>query len=141
MQLTSQLPAVGERHRYLGARRRPIERDLEPPNRAAVLEQNERLAERQDGDVEIPIVVVVGDCAAPRDELAHSMHARFRTGPASLGKEVAEHLDPLRVTLQVRDRDVAVHEHEVEVRVVVESAHEAPSGGALEVDPGVCVRR
>ena len=47
-------------------------------NRAAVLEQNERLAERQDGDVEIPIVVVVGDCAAPRDELAHSMHCAGR---------------------------------------------------------------
>ena len=141
VQLTPELPSVCKLHGHLGAGRRALERDLQPTDGAAVLEQDERPAERQDRDVEVAVVVVVGGRAAPRDDPADALHRiAHLPEPAlpSFGKQVLEDLDPLGVPPEVRDRDVAVDEHEIEVRVVVEvRPGGAPAGRALEVDPRV----
>src|SRR5688572_21075071 len=100
-----------------------------------VLEQDQAPAHRTDGDIEIPVVVVVGRCTPTRQErpdpVQADLIAELLEAPGhSLGGQVAERLDELLVPGEVRDRDLAVDDHEVEIRVEIEvSPGHTPAGG------------
>ena len=99
------------------AGRQPAELHLEPvPCAAGVVQEHESAADRVDGDVDAPVVVVVRGRDAP------SVHERDPVEPQVLEPTpvVAEHLHRSGVLRQVRHGDGAVGEHEVELAVVPE---------------------
>ena len=149
VQLANELPSAGKGDGDLGAGSEGAELDLEPVTRGAgVTQQNQAAVDRVDRHVHVAVVVVVG-CGetAAVDSLAGG-EADERAGVGELPRtplagEVLEHLDPLRVLLQVHNRNRAVGEDQVEVAVEVEvGPRHAPAGVARaerrhEVRPSV----
>ena len=119
-----------------------VELDLEPPSPfTLVLEQEQRAADDGDRDVEVAVRVVVGHGAAAGVQLADigDAHALAGVGEArhiALRGAVLEHLRHLGVFREIRERHVAVDEHDVEVRVEVEvGPRDAPARSREQVGP------
>src|SRR5262249_6447173 len=103
---------------------------LEPvPGGAGVVQEDQPAADRVDGDVHAPVVVVVGRrYPAPVDERARlDADGRAHVGKPAL--DVRQDLECGGVLLQVRDRYGAVRQHQVERAVAREvDPRSAPAG-------------